>query len=191
MTSSSAPGMPGETSIWAARWRLLSHSPIWVGGLLGLGSLSSVVYPHAPLAGFAIAAGTTLPLKKGAVVTTLIWLVNQAIGFGLRGYPPTVEAFTWGALMLLGSWVVLLLAALRPRFSQRSFWGHLAWVALSLGLGFGLYQFTILAGGWLMGSAHHLPWPVVAKLFSKDLVATVVLTGAYGLLGAQPRKRAA
>lgn len=190
MAYNSAPSVSPAISPWEQRWGSMTHSSLWFFSLLGLGSLGSLVYPHAPLAGFAIAAGTTLPLKKGLIAMTAIWLVNQAIGFGWRGYPLTVEALTWGAVMVLGSWIVLMLASLRPSFSRQSWRGHFVWVALSLCLGFGLYQSTILLGGWLMGSTHQLPLPVLAKLFRKELVATALLSGLYGLLAAQKRNLA-
>ena len=180
---------PAGQTVWERRWQILSRSTAWPTILVGLGSFSSVVYPHAPLVGFAIAAGTTLPWRRGVLLITLVWLANQILGFGLRGYPLTVEAFTWGALMLLGSWVVVMLGALRPGFSRQSWVAHLGWMALSLGLGFGLYQGTIALGGWLMGSTHSLPPAILLKLFSKELVATAIAATVYSLLARRLARR--
>ncbi|MEO0647897.1 MAG: hypothetical protein AAFZ17_17380, partial [Cyanobacteria bacterium J06650_10] len=108
-------------------WRSLAHSRWLSFALLTLGTVSNVIYAHTPLVAFAAMSGVALNRRRAIATALLIWLVNQAIGFGLRGYPLSVTAFTWGALMGIGTLLVVALASIRPGFSQASWAGHFLW----------------------------------------------------------------
>ena len=62
------------------------------------------------------------------------------MGFGLRGYPLSATAFTWGALMGIGTLLVIAFASIRPGFSQASWAGHFLWIAIALGHRLGLLR---------------------------------------------------
>jgi hypothetical protein len=40
-----------------------------------------------PFAAFAAATAGTLPLRRALGTMVVIWLANQAVGFGALGYP--------------------------------------------------------------------------------------------------------
>jgi hypothetical protein len=49
-----------------------------------------------PFVAFAVAAGYALSARAAVLTVMAIWLVNQAIGFGVLGYPWTVDTILWG-----------------------------------------------------------------------------------------------
>jgi len=118
-----------------SRWLLL--------GLIAAGTLSSVITPHAPLAVLAAIGGVVLMPRRAMEVTLLIWLIDQAAGLALRGYPIEQLSMSWAAVMGAGALAVSLLFSHGPGFCRRSWGGHTLWSLLSLMGGFLLYQGTI------------------------------------------------
>ncbi|MEO1297340.1 MAG: hypothetical protein AAFW75_16465 [Cyanobacteria bacterium J06636_16] len=111
------PDVSTQTPKFDQTWRSLANSRLWPFALLTIGTASNSLFAHAPLVAFAVVSGATLTRKRAIAVALLIWGVNQMIGFGLRGYPLTPVAFTWGALMGLGTLLVAAGASWRPTFS--------------------------------------------------------------------------
>lgn len=100
-----------------------------------------------PFVAVAVMAAATLPWRQGAATVLIAWAANQALGFGLMGYPLTGYAVGWGVALgaaSLGAWAVAG-AVLR----------HGVWDArlvLAAGAGFAvdellLYGYAHLAGG--------------------------------------------
>jgi hypothetical protein len=59
--------------------------------------LASLAFGCAtPFAAFAVLAAAMLPLQPALLVVGAAWLVNQAIGFGVRGYPADTHTVLWG-----------------------------------------------------------------------------------------------
>jgi hypothetical protein len=168
---------------WFSRWQVIAQSGYWFFGLMALGSFSSALYPHPPLVAFATVAGATLPRRKALLAAIAIWFVNQILGYGLRGYPQTLESVAWGLLMGVSVVLVAGFATLRPSFSQHSFKGHWLWMAIALVSGFLLFQGVTLAFLTLLGG-HGLNSTILAWLFGKELVWAIALTSVYSLLGA-------
>lgn len=151
-------------------WRSLARSRLLPCALLTIATASNIVYAHPPLVAFAAMSGVTLARRRAIAVAMLIWAINQGIGFGLRGYPLTTVAFTWGILMGLGTLLVVTLASWRPPFSQSTWAGHFLWMAIAVLGGFVLYQSSILLVFPLLTSGHYMGWDIVARLFRKQLV---------------------
>ncbi|NEQ42527.1 MAG: hypothetical protein F6K00_02765 [Leptolyngbya sp. SIOISBB] len=163
-------------------WRSLATNRWLLLTFLTLGTASNVMYAHTPLVAFAVMSGLVLTRRRAIAVALLLWVVNQAIGFGLRGYPLTATAFTWGALMGLGTLLVVTFAGWRPGFAQTTWVGHGLWLALSLLIGFGLYQGLILLAHPFMADGHWMDWAIVVKLFGKQTMWTGVMALAHGFL---------
>jgi len=113
-----------RTIDFSCGWRSLARSSWLPFALLALGTASNAIYAHAPLTAFAVMSGVVLNRCRAIVVASLIWFANQAIGFGLRDYPRSATALIWGALMGMGTLLVVAFASLRPGFSQSSWAGH-------------------------------------------------------------------
>lgn len=163
-------------------WRSLATNRWLPPTLLALGTASNVMYAHTPLVAFAVMSGLALARRRAIAVALLLWVLNQAVGFGLRGYPLTATAFTWGALMGLGTLMVVTFASWRPGFAQTTWAGHGLWLALSLLVGFGLYQGLILLAYPLMADGHWMDWAIVVKLFGQQALWTGVMALAHGFL---------
>ncbi|MEM9119428.1 MAG: hypothetical protein AAGD09_16345 [Cyanobacteria bacterium P01_F01_bin.56] len=163
-------------------WRSLAINRWSPLALLTLGTASNVMYAHMPLVAFAVISGLALPRRRAIAVAMLIWVINQAAGFGLRGYPFTMTALTWGALMGLGTLLVVTFASWRPGFAQTTWSGHGLWLAIALLVGFGLYQGLILLVHPLMADGHWMDWAIVVKLFGKQALWTGIMALAHGLL---------
>jgi len=180
--SPSQPAALSPSGRWAQAWKTLAHSPAWLGALLALGTASNVVYAHTPLVAFAVVSGVSLPRRRAIAVALGLWLMNQAIGFGMRGYPLTATAFTWGALMGLGTLLVVGFASVRPAFSQSAWLGHGLWVLLTVLVGFVLYQGLIMLAYPLLAEGHAMGWDIIARLFRKQLIWTGAIALIHGAM---------
>jgi hypothetical protein len=49
-----------------------------------------------PFAAFAALAGAMLPLSAALPVVVAVWIINQAIGFVVLGYPVEMNTLLWG-----------------------------------------------------------------------------------------------
>ena len=163
-------------------WRSLAQSRWLPFALLTLGTASNAIYAHTPLVAFAAMSGVMLNRRRAIATALLIWLVNQAMGFGLRGYPLSATAFIWGALMGIGTLLVAAVASMRPRFSQSSWLGHFLWVAIALLSGFVLYQGLIMFAYPAISDGHFMGWEIIAKLFVKQVMWTGAISLGHGLV---------
>ncbi|MBF2079902.1 MAG: hypothetical protein IGR76_15630 [Synechococcales cyanobacterium T60_A2020_003] len=165
-----------KSNRWSVVWNTIAQSRLWIVLLTAIGSLSSVIYAHAPLVAFGAVAGTTLRPRRALGAAIAIWLANQLYGFGLRHYPQTAESLAWGLVMGLGTVLVTAIAALRPSFSQTTHRGHGIWVAIALLSGFLVFEGLVLSLGFLLTGSHVLTWAILARLLVKDVLWGLGLT---------------
>ncbi len=173
----------GNDNVWSDAEKVISHSRIWQFLLISIGSASSIIYPHVPLVSFAAISGVTLNRKQGIISSMIIWLVNQLYGFTIREYPQTLESFTWGLVMALGTLLVTIIASLKPKFIENKIWRYYLWLSASLVIGYVLFEGIILLSATLMlGSSHGLTVGVLGRIFVKNMVWAIALTFLHGLL---------
>lgn len=185
------PGSPGsaEPSAFAAAWRSLAGEPWLCAGLLAAGIASNGIHAHVPLAAFAATGGVMLPRRRAITTVLLIWLANQLIGFGWRGYPQSATAFTWGAVMGLGTLLAVLLASWRPRFSRCSWRGHAIWQTLAVIAGLVLFEGAILLAYPLLGDGHAMGWATLLAIVRKELLWAGALALGHGWLLRRRQRR--
>ena len=70
-----------------------------------------------PFAAIATLAALKLAWRDGLAIIGLVWLANQTIGFGVLGYPWTLESLAWG--VAIGASGVLALGAAAAFASAR------------------------------------------------------------------------
>jgi hypothetical protein len=169
-----------ESAEFSEGWRSLAQNRWLPFALIALGTASNVLYAHTPLVAFAVTSGVVLNFRRALTVALLVWFVNQAVGFGLRGYPLSTTAFTWGALMGIGTLLVVALASFRPRFSQSSWIGHGLWVAIALIGGFLLYQGLIMLAYPILADGHFMSLDIIAQLFVKQVMWTGAIALGHG-----------
>ena len=163
---------------WQIAGKVMSNSNWWQLSLIAVGSASSIIYPHVPLVGFAAVAGNTLTRQKALISAISIWFANQLYGFTIRQYPQTVESFTWGLVMGLGTLLVTWLVTLRPKFSRYSFWGYLTWLVVSFVGAYAIYQGSIVLIAQLM-NAHGFSSTILWGIFVKNVIWAAALSGIY------------
>lgn len=168
-----------------------TYSRLWLLGLVALGSVSSVIHPHAPLVAFAAVAGTTLARHRAIVAIAAIWLANQLYGYGIRQYPHTNEAMVWAFAMGGGALLVTGLASLRPAFSRSHGLNHLLWLGFSTLGGFVLYQMLIALVGWVQGLEHPVTLDLLGPMLLKEVRWAAGLGLLHLLLFRSPRRSAA
>lgn len=64
-----------------------------------------------PLAALAAVAARAFPGREAAAVVAALWLLSQAVGYLVLGYPRTLDSFGWG--VAIGLAALLALAAAR------------------------------------------------------------------------------
>jgi hypothetical protein len=70
---------------------------LWIALLASASVLFSLALAcAAPLAALAALAALNMNRRDAAVLVMVAWLANQAVGYGLLGYPQTVDSFAWG-----------------------------------------------------------------------------------------------
>lgn len=175
-------------SSWATKSQSVVTGRLWRFCLVAIGSVSSLIYPHAPLVSFATVAGVTLNRQQAVVSALLIWFVNQFSGFTIRQYPFSPIALLWGVVMGLATVAVVLIASIQPRFSHRSWLGYAIWLSIALLLGFAVYQSsTLFVNQWV--GMHGLTANVFGQIFGRELIWTIALFGLHTVWVNQPHLR--
>lgn len=106
-----------------------------------------------PFVAFAVAAGYTLSARAALLTVMAIWLVNQAIGFAVLGYPWTVDTILWGFAIGAAALLASVLASAVMRLWFRS---NVAAIGAAFVVAFGAYEgglfLVTFAGGERMRS---------------------------------------
>jgi hypothetical protein len=159
--------------------------------LIGAGALASLAFACAtPFAALAVVAAAMLPLRSALVVMAGAWLVNQAIGFGLLGYPGDANTLLWGIVIgaaaltaTVASWLVL--QAL-PRA------GGLIALGFALLAAYAAYEITLFAVTPILGGAGDFTSMIVGRLGVLSVLWLIGLVAAcegFRLLAALRRQR--
>jgi hypothetical protein len=125
--------------------------------------LASFLFACAtPFAAFAALAGAMLPLSAALPVVAAAWIVNQAIGFGMLGYPMELNTLLWGlaigAAALLATAVSVLTQRLLPAI------GRPATLGFTLVAAYAAYEVALLAFTPVLGGAGAFTIAIVARL---------------------------
>ncbi|WP_158969856.1 hypothetical protein [Chachezhania sediminis] len=122
--------------------------PAWIAALSAVSILISLALTCGmPFAALGAVAALALPLRDGVAAVLLAWLANQAIGFGLLGYPTDPETIAWGVALSLSALAALCAA----RFTKSALNGSapaLRWI-----LGFATAFCAQQAVIWTVGLA--------------------------------------
>lgn len=144
------------------------------------GSLASACM--LPFVALAVVAAATLP-RAGALATVgIIWAANQAIGFGLLGYPGTTYAIAWG----LAIGVAALAATVVARAIVDAF--AVPRLVAALVAGFAAYELLLFGFAHVMGGLGTFTPAIVGQIAANEALWFVVLVGVrFALTRALPR----
>jgi hypothetical protein len=139
-------------------------APLFCLALLTAGcALASFAFACAtPFAAFAVVAAAMLPLPAALVVMAAAFIVNQAIGFGVLGYPHDATTISWG--------VAIGVAALAATVSARAVLRLLPRAGTPVALGaaavaaFAAYEAVLAAVTPFLGGAGAFTASIVARI---------------------------
>ncbi|WFT78262.1 MULTISPECIES: hypothetical protein [unclassified Methylobacterium] len=129
---------------------------------------SSALACATPFAAFATWAALRLPRRAGLLLITAVWLTNQAVGFGLHGYPLDPSTIGWGLAIGSGMLLAWAAAAATSRLVRAE------WPAIlpSLVIAFLACELALCTAGFVLpGDAEAFAPSVVAHLFLINLAA--------------------
>jgi len=120
-----------------------------------------------PFAALATLAALHMSRRDGLALIGIAWLADQAVGYGLHGYPRTANSVAWGVILGVGALMALLAAqALADRVRERG-----AVVAAFAGA-FVAYQAVLVAAtAGLASGAEAFSLPVVAWVLRVNLLS--------------------
>jgi hypothetical protein len=170
--SKSSAMRPFDETAWRGR--------VWPPLLVAASAVLTTVFTCiTPFAAFAVVAATSLSRWSAVWLSVVVWLANQAVGYGVLHYPWTGRSAAWGVAIggaavvatLAAHWTVGRLGAFRP--SLRALGAFVS--------AFVLYQLTLyaVAVSSLGGTTAFVP-AIVGQVL---LVNAVTLVGLHGLGG--------
>lgn len=151
---------------------------LWIGLLIVATVAFSLVFACAtPFAALATLAALKMSRRDAVVLTGAVWVVNQAVGFGILHYPQTADTFAWAGYMGLGAAFALIaawLAAWGVGRAMRS--DSLVKTAVAFVAAFAAYHVALYpASLTLAGGAHTYSWEVLRPVMETNAVAIVGL----------------
>jgi hypothetical protein len=154
---------------------------MWLGVLIATTAVLTLVYtcvtPFAAFAAFAAIAAMTLSWRGALSCTVLVWLANQAMGFGLLNYPLTGKTVAWG-VVIGGAAVIGVFAAQWSQRRLRAF-GAPTRTLGSFAAAFALYELTLyVAAVSLLGGTGAFSVRIIAQVL---VINAATLVGLYGL----------
>jgi hypothetical protein len=158
----------------------------WIG-LLGGSSIGfSLVFACAtPFVALVTLAAINMNRRDAFLVTVSVWLANQAVGYGILGYPRTPDSFAWGAA--IGVAALLALLAARSVCHQLVQRHAIVTTAAAFAIAFVVYELTLYVSAfWLPSSEAAFSWPIVLYILQVNAIALgalFVLCYVASLLG--------
>src|SRR5262245_11745830 len=118
------------------------HRSSWIA-LLGGSSIGfSLVFACAtPFVALVTLAVLNMDRRDAFMVTVSVWLANQAVGFGILGYPHTLDSYAWG--VAIGVAALLALLAARSVCRQLAQRHAIVTTAVAFAIAFVVYELTL------------------------------------------------
>jgi hypothetical protein len=142
---------------------------------------ASLVFACAtPFVAFAVLAAAVLPLRSALATIALVWLVNQAIGFGILDYPRDLNAAAWGIGMLAAA----LLTTAAVAWVFRRFAGMSVYLVYPVALmaAYAVYEIVLLALVPVLGGGDAFTAEIVGRLAFVNAIWLAAIIVAYELL---------
>jgi len=158
--------------------------------LVGISAVSSWEFACiTPFVAFAVAAGYALSARVAVLTVMAIWLVNQAIGFAVLGYPWTVDTILWGFTIGMAALLAATLACATLRLGLRN---NVTAIGAAFVVAFAAYEGGLFLVTFALGGQDAFTPAIVGHVALLNLGWTVGLVGTYEILrysGAIPVER--
>jgi hypothetical protein len=126
-----------------------------------------------PFAALATLAALHMSRRDGLALLGIAWLADQAVGYGLLGYPRTANSVAWGVILGVGAFVALLAAqALADRLRDH---GAIATGAAAFAAAFVAYEAVLVAATAVLASG--------SEAFSLPIIGWVLRVNLLSLAG--------
>jgi hypothetical protein len=165
----------------------LSASPTHTPGgvhLFGLvllaaaGASTSLIFACAtPFAAFAVLAAAIQPLRPALFTIAAVWVVNQAIGFGVLHYPRTLDAAAWGLMIALAAGAATVAAA--QAFRRLESLGRFAVYPIALLVSYATYELCLLAVTPVLGGEGAFTLEIIGRLGFLNAIWLASLAALY------------
>ena len=133
-----------------------------------------------PFAAFAALAGAMLPLSSALPAVVVAWIANQAIGYGVLGYPVELNTFLWGLAIGVAALIATAVSALVLRLLPAI--GRPVELALTLLAAYVAYEVVLFAFTPVLGGAGAFTIPIIARIGLLNVLWMIGLVLAYELL---------
>jgi hypothetical protein len=131
-------------------------------------ALASLLFAcAAPFAAFAVVAATMLPMRSAIITVGGVWLVNQAIGFGLLSYPLDANTIAWGAVILVAALAGTAAASTVLHHAKGS---QIIALGIAFVAAFAAYELLLLAATPVLGGHEAMAPAIVARIAGLNLV---------------------
>jgi hypothetical protein len=128
---------------------------------------------------FAAFAGAILPVSAALPVVVAAWIVNQAIGFGVLGYPVELNTFLWGIAIGAAALIATAVSALVRRLPSI---GRPVELVLALLAAYVAYEAVLFAFTPVLGGAGAFSVAIIARIGLLNVLWMIGLVAAYELL---------
>jgi hypothetical protein len=132
-----------------------------------------------PFVAFAVVAPYALSTQTALLTVAAVWLANQAIGFGVLGYPWTVDTILWG--IAIGA-AALLAAGLAAAMLQLGIRNRITAAGAAFVPAFASYQGGLYLASFALGGGDDFTPAIVGHVALLNLGWTVGLVGTYEIL---------
>lgn len=151
---------------------------MWVGLVVAGGAGFSLIFACVtPFAALGTLGALKMEQRDAALAIGLVWFINQAVGYGILGYPWTWSSLGWGFAIGVAGYLALgaamALSSARPVNLATSLPFVGAFAVYELGL--------YVAGSGLPGGAAAFSAPIMERVFIVNLGALVGLLAVYQL----------
>ncbi|MBS0548220.1 MAG: hypothetical protein JSR24_10745 [Proteobacteria bacterium] len=144
--------------------------------LLTLSSVAlSLIFACAtPFAAFATLAALHMKRSDAFLLTGIVWLANQAVGYGLLHFPQTPDSFAWGAAIGVAAILATATAMLAERYLPKL---ALLTMAVAFLSAFVVYELVLYAVSFALPSSDAVfSWPIVADILKVNVLTLLGLT---------------
>lgn len=136
--------------------------PALLGLVAFVGTLASAC--ATPFVALAVLAAVTMPPRTAWMTVTIMWLINQTLGFTVLGFPHTAQTVAWGGVIGLSAGVALMIARKMTAGRART----PAWLLGTLAVSFVGYEAGIFAFANVLGLTCPFTPAVIAQVALND-----------------------
>jgi hypothetical protein len=167
------------------RLRQAERQAAWIALIVVSGIGFSLFFAcAAPFVAVATMASLRIGRREAAAAVALVWLANQAIGYGILDYPWSWDSAAWGLTIGISAYLALLAAtAMTPSRPAR-----LA-ISLPFMAAFATYEMGLYVAGMVLpGGEGAFTAAILEQIFVVNLIALAGLLAvrqlalAFGLL---------